>query len=104
MVPFDFGHWPFLNCSVELRTGGATFSTMRKSDVICPECSAGYRRIELAARPGKLGEFRCLICDHVLELFDDSREVAPVPPVKYRDAGDNRFSNGHRYVIHRGPD
>jgi hypothetical protein len=80
---------------------------MRKSDVICPECSAGYRRIELATRPGKLGEFRCLICDHVLELFDGSREVAlrlTVPPVKYRDAGDNRFSNGHRYVIHRGPD
>src|SRR5271165_2988939 len=92
--------------SVELRMGDATFSTMRKSDVICPECSAGYRRIELATRPGKQGEFRCLICNHVLELFDGSREVAlrlTVPPVTYRD-GECRFSNGHRYVIHRGPD
>jgi hypothetical protein len=59
---------------------------MRKSDVICPECSAGYRRIELATRPGNQGEFRCLICDHLLELFDGSSEVAlrlTVPPTKY---------------------
>ena len=49
---------------------------MQKSDVTCPECGAGYRRIELPSRPGAKGEFRCLTCDHTLELFDGSREVA----------------------------
>jgi transposase-like protein len=49
---------------------------MRKSDVICPECSAGYRRIELASRAGTKGEFRCLVCDHLLENFDGSTEIA----------------------------
>jgi predicted Zn finger-like uncharacterized protein len=52
------------------------FSGMRKSDVTCPECAAGYRRIELTSRPGTLGEFRCLTCDHVIEVFDGSTEVA----------------------------
>jgi hypothetical protein len=41
-----------------------------------PTCHPGYRRIELATRKGKSGEFRCLICDHVLEVFDGSREIA----------------------------
>lgn len=49
---------------------------MKKSDVACPECHAGYRRIELASRPGARGEFRCLLCDHVLEVFDGLTEVA----------------------------
>ena len=49
---------------------------MRKSDVICPKCKAGYRRIELMTRPGTGGEFRCLTCDHLLEVFDGSTEVA----------------------------
>jgi predicted Zn finger-like uncharacterized protein len=48
---------------------------MRKSDVICPQCKAGYRRIELAIRPGARGEFRCLTCNHLLEIFDGSHEV-----------------------------
>jgi hypothetical protein len=59
-----------------------------KSDVICPGCSAGYRRIELSTRPGKQGEFRCRVCNHLLELFDGSHEVAfrlTVQPAKYRD-------------------
>jgi transposase-like protein len=69
---------------------------MRKSDVTCPKCHAGYRRIELATRPGMRGEFRCCVCDHLLERFDGSSEVAlrlTVPPEKYRDDGYNRFSN-----------
>jgi hypothetical protein len=73
-----------------------TLPVMKKSDVICSECSAGYRRIELAARPGKQGEFRCLVCNHLLERFDGSREVAirlTVVPERIRDVGDNRFSN-----------
>jgi hypothetical protein len=66
---------------------GDTLPRMRKSDVMCPECSAGYRRIELAT-PGKQGEFRCLVCDHLLEVFDGSREIAlrlTVQPAKYRN-------------------
>ena len=49
---------------------------MRKSDIICPKCHAGYRRVELATGKGTPGEFRCLVCDHVLEVFDGSREIA----------------------------
>jgi transposase-like protein len=49
---------------------------MKKSDLTCPECGAGYRRIEPASRRGSKGEFRCLLCDHVLEVFDGSTEVA----------------------------
>lgn len=48
---------------------------MRKSDVTCPGCQAGYRRIELTSKPGRKGEFRCLVCDKVLELFDGSTDV-----------------------------
>jgi transposase-like protein len=49
---------------------------MRKSDVTCPKCKAGYRRIEFATRKGIKGEYRCLLCNHVLEVFDVSTEVA----------------------------
>ncbi|WP_246801362.1 hypothetical protein [Bradyrhizobium genosp. L] len=42
----------------------------------CPKCQAGYRRIELTSMGGVAGEFRCLICDQVLELMDGSTEVA----------------------------
>jgi hypothetical protein len=48
---------------------------MKKSDVICPKCHAGYRRIELATRKGTPGEFCCLICGQVLEVFDGSTEI-----------------------------
>jgi transposase-like protein len=49
---------------------------MKKGDIICPGCTAGYRRIELATSPGAKGEFRCLLCDHLLEVFDGSTEIA----------------------------
>ena len=52
------------------------FLVMRKSAVTCPKCNAGYSRIELAASPGVRGEFRCRVCDHLLERFDGTREVA----------------------------
>jgi hypothetical protein len=68
---------------------------MRKSDVTCPKCHAGYRRIEPATRPGKRGEFRCRVCDHLL-IFDGSREVAlrlTVVPERVRDDREKRFSN-----------
>lgn len=66
---------------------------MKKDDVTCPQCSAGYRRIELATIPGEEGEFRCLICNHVLEHLDGIHDVAlrlTVQPEKYN--GDNRPS------------
>lgn len=75
---------------------GAISSVMKKSDVMCARCNAGYRRIELATRSGKSGEFRCLICNHLLESFDGTSEVAlglTVQPARYKNDGDNRFSN-----------
>src|SRR5205823_6300435 len=49
---------------------------VRKGDVICTECSAGFRRIELGSRRGTVGEFRCPLCNHLLEAFDGSTEIA----------------------------
>jgi DNA-directed RNA polymerase subunit RPC12/RpoP len=49
---------------------------MKKSDLTCPTCHAGYRRIELTSRPGVKGEYRCLLCSEVLETFDGSTDVA----------------------------
>ena len=49
---------------------------MRKGDVTCPDCFAGYRRIELESQKGKVGHYKCLICERVLEIFDGSREIA----------------------------
>jgi transposase-like protein len=49
--------------------------TMKKGDVICPQCNVGFRRIELASRSGSAGEFRCPLCDQVLEVFDGSSEI-----------------------------
>jgi predicted Zn finger-like uncharacterized protein len=49
---------------------------MKKSDIQCPKCDAGYRRIEVSTLQGKAGEYRCLICNHVLEAFDGRTHVA----------------------------
>jgi transposase-like protein len=49
---------------------------MKKSDLSCPTCRAGYRRIELTSRSGAKGEFQCVLCGEVLERFDGSTEVA----------------------------
>jgi transposase-like protein len=49
---------------------------MKKSDIICPKCNAGYRRIELVSKSGSGGEYRCLLCNHLLEVFDGSTDVA----------------------------
>ena len=49
---------------------------MKKGDVTCPDCFAGYRRIELESRSGAPGHYKCLVCQRVLEVFDGSREVA----------------------------
>ena len=70
---------------------------MKKSDVTCPECGAGYRRIELVSKKGTKGEFRCLTCDHLLETFDGSTEVAlrlTVQPEKIRGDETPPLANG----------
>lgn len=36
----------------------------------------GYPRVELSTRSGTKGEFRCLLCDDLLETFDGTTEVA----------------------------
>ena len=79
------------NVSVELRA-----LSMIKSDVTCPECRAGYRRIELVSKPGRKGEFRCRVCDHLLEVFDGQKDVAlrlTVQPMKVSNNGDKTFPN-----------
>ena len=53
-----------------------TVPDMRKSDLSCPECKAGYRRIELISKKGVGGEFRCLFCDHILEVMNGCTEIA----------------------------
>jgi rubredoxin len=65
---------------------------MKKSDVTCPKCHAGYRRVELVSKKGTRGEFRCLLCDHVLEVFDGSTDIAirlTVQPERTMNGGDN---------------
>jgi transposase-like protein len=72
------------------------FCRNEKSDVTCPQCKAGYRRIEVASGKKSKGEYRCLLCDHLLEVFDGSSQVAirlTVQPEKIMNDGDNRFSN-----------
>ena len=49
---------------------------MRSSDIIRRECKAGYRRLQVASGRRTKDEYRCLLCDHVLEVFDGSTEVA----------------------------
>jgi predicted Zn finger-like uncharacterized protein len=61
---------------LESSSAARHISGMKKSDVTCPSCKAGYRRIELMSRPGARGEFRCLLCDQVIEVLDGSTEVA----------------------------
>jgi transposase-like protein len=48
----------------------------KKSDITCPKCHAGYRRLELVSKNGTRGEFRCPLCDHVLEELDGSTDIA----------------------------
>jgi transposase-like protein len=49
---------------------------MKKTDVQCPACGAGYRRIELNSTTGQAGTYRCQVCDQLLETFDGTNEVA----------------------------
>jgi DNA-directed RNA polymerase subunit RPC12/RpoP len=48
---------------------------MKKGDVTCSECWAGFRRRELMSAPATKGEYRCPACGKVLEKFDGSKFV-----------------------------
>jgi len=48
---------------------------MKKGDVTCPNCGAGFRRLDLSSAPGAKGEYHCPVCDTALELFDGSKLV-----------------------------
>jgi predicted Zn finger-like uncharacterized protein len=49
---------------------------MKETDVTCPKCHAGYRRIELDSISGTKGEFHCENCGHLLEVSDGKTDVA----------------------------
>jgi hypothetical protein len=49
---------------------------MKSSAIIRPKCKAGYRRLELGCGRRTMGEYRCLLCDELLEVFDGSAEIA----------------------------
>ena len=52
------------------------YSRMKESDVTCPKCGAGFRRIELSSQHGSKREYRCPVCDTLLESFDGDKLVA----------------------------
>ena len=51
------------------------YDLMMKSDAICPECGAGFRRLEFASQPGEKGEYRCPACDALVEMLPGDRLV-----------------------------
>jgi hypothetical protein len=62
---------------------------MRKSDAICPECGAGFRRIELTSKRGIEGQYHCPVCDTLIENFDGRNLVAyrlTIEPMKKNQA------------------
>jgi hypothetical protein len=48
---------------------------MKRSDAICPQCHAGFRRIEVDSGLGVEGEYRCPLCDHLLEKFRGAQQI-----------------------------
>lgn len=51
---------------------------MKKGDVTCSECGAGFRRLELElpTQRGTEGEYHCSACGELLERFDGSTMIA----------------------------
>jgi predicted Zn finger-like uncharacterized protein len=62
---------------------------MKKSDVVCPECGAGFRRLELTSLPSTDGEYRCPACSKVLET---SMVRTPSLPIASRGTDINATS------------
>lgn len=51
-------------------------TNVRKADVTCACCGAGFRRLELWSEPGAKGEYHCPVCDYLLEAFDGTNLIA----------------------------
>jgi DNA-directed RNA polymerase subunit RPC12/RpoP len=49
---------------------------MKKDDVACSECGAGFRRLESPFVSGAEGEYHCPACGELLEKFDGSKLIA----------------------------
>jgi uncharacterized protein (UPF0212 family) len=49
---------------------------MKKGDVACSECGAGFRRLELPFVSGAEGEYHCPACGELLEKFDGGKLIA----------------------------
>jgi transposase-like protein len=67
---------------------------MHKSDVQCPDCRAGYRRVELSSRKGQAGTFHCKVCNGALEVFDGTHEIAyrlTVLPLNLAERADRKL-------------
>jgi hypothetical protein len=65
---------------------------LRKSDVNAAPAIA----VSMMIRPGERGEFRCLGCNSLLEVFEGSHEVAirlTVQPATRGNDGGNRLSH-----------
>ena len=48
---------------------------MWKSDIIAPNAAQGIAASSQTSGKGAKGEYRCLTCNHVLEVFEGSFEV-----------------------------
>ena len=63
--------------------------SMRMGSAVCSKCRAGFRRLELESEPGSKGEYRCPLCDNLLETFDGNKLIAyriMIVPPKYLDS------------------
>ena len=49
---------------------------MKVGDVNCPECNAGFRRIELSSSDGRAERVPLSVCDNLIEVSDASKEVS----------------------------
>jgi hypothetical protein len=49
---------------------------MKIGGVTCPKCKAGFCRLELWSAQTTNGEYRCPVCDEILEVFDGSKLIA----------------------------
>ena len=62
---------------------------MRTTGPVCSECHAGFRRVELSSARGSAGDYRCPLCNNLIETFDGKRLIAyrlTIIPPKYLGA------------------
>jgi predicted SprT family Zn-dependent metalloprotease len=66
---------------------------MKKDDVTCTRCKASFRRLELLSDLSRTkGEYRCPVCDEVLETFNGQKWIAyrlTVAPLSWLPADSN---------------